>query len=166
MNKAIFLDRDGVIIKERGDYNYRDDDIVFVDGIAAALHRLEVQGFIFIVITNQGGIARALYSHDRVNEIHEQIRSYFEKEKISIIDFYYCPHHPSVSACICRKPDSELLEKALARYDIDPAQSWFIGDTERDMEAGKKAGVKTLLIPSNADLGEWVDDRMNDSIID
>jgi len=156
MNKAIFLDRDGVIIMERGDYNYLEQDITIVEGIAAALRELSKKGYIFIVITNQGGIGRGLYSHERVNEIHKQIRIYFESEKVTITDFYYCPHHPSVSACLCRKPDSLMLEKAMARYHIDPSQAWFIGDTERDIEAGLKAGVKTLLIPSNAVLGEYL----------
>jgi D-glycero-D-manno-heptose 1,7-bisphosphate phosphatase len=157
MNKAILLDRDGVIITERGDYNYLEKDITIVKGIAAALRELSKQGYMFIVITNQGGIARGLYSHERVNEIHEQVRLHFESEKVTITDFYYCPHHPSVSACLCRKPDSLMLEKAMARYDIDPVQSWFIGDAERDIEAGIKAGLKTLLIPSNADLGEYLE---------
>src|ERR1022692_1613206 len=145
MNKAIFLDRDGVILLERGDYNYLDEDIIFVPGIAASLKELGKRGYIFIVITNQGGIARGLYSHERVNEIHEQIRRHLEFEKVTVTDFYYCPHHPSVSACLCRKPDSLMLEKAMARYDIDPSQSWFIGDNERDEESGIKAGLRTLL---------------------
>jgi D-glycero-D-manno-heptose 1,7-bisphosphate phosphatase len=91
-----------------------------------------------------------------VAEIHAGLKDFFAKENIDIKEFYYCPHHPSASACICRKPDSQMLEKAIARFNIDASQSWFIGDTDRDIEAGKKAGVKTLLIPANADLREWV----------
>src|SRR6185437_5420897 len=139
MQKAIFLDRDGVIITERGDYNYLPADIVLVHGIAETLRILEKKGFIFIVITNQGGIARGIFTHERVEEIHAGLKAHFEKAHIDIKEFYYCPHHPSASACICRKPDSLMLEKAMARFDIDPSQSWFIGDTDRDIEAGKKA---------------------------
>lgn len=162
MNKAIFLDRDGIIIKERGDYNYKESDIDIVDGIAEALRELTKHGYIFIVITNQGGIGKGLYTHARVREIHKQLKEFFSMENIKIADFYYCPHHPQSSACICRKPDSLLLEKAIARYDLDPENSWFIGDNERDEEAGKKAGVKTLLVPSNADLREYLKEILND----
>ena len=161
MTKAIFLDRDGIIIKERGDYNYKANDIEIVDGISEALRELGKHKFIFIVITNQGGIGKGLYTHARVREIHKQLKDFFAMENIKITDFYYCPHHPQSSACLCRKPDSLLLEKAMARYDIDPVESWFIGDSERDEEAGKKAGVKTLVIPSNSDLREWVGGILN-----
>ncbi len=157
MNKAIFLDRDGVLITERGDYNYLPADIILVHGIVESLQELQKKGYIFIVITNQGGIARELYDHARVHEIHDQLKYHFESEKIIIQEFYYCPHHPVVSACICRKPDSLMLEKALARFNIHAEKSWFIGDNDRDIEAGKKAGVQTLLIPSNADLREYLD---------
>jgi len=156
MNKAIFLDRDGVIITERGDYNYLPADISLVHGISEALQELQKKGYIFIVITNQGGIARELYGHDRVHEIHDELKAHFESENVDITEFYYCPHHPNSSACICRKPDSLMLEKALARFDIDASASWFIGDNDRDIEAGKKAGIRTLLIPSNADLREYL----------
>jgi D-glycero-D-manno-heptose 1,7-bisphosphate phosphatase len=156
MTKAIFLDRDGILIKERGDYNYKAADIEIVDGIAEALQALGRHSYVFIVITNQGGIGKGLYTHTRVREIHKQLKAFFSMENVKITDFYYCPHHPDSSACICRKPDSLLLEKAMARYGIDPEQSWFIGDNERDELAGKKAGLKTLLIPSNADLREYL----------
>ncbi len=156
MNKAIFLDRDGVIITERGDYNYLPADITMVHRIAESLRELAKKGYIFIVITNQGGIARGLFTHERVEEIHAGLKGYFAKENIDIKEFYYCPHHPTTSACICRKPDSLMLEKAIARFDIDASQSWFIGDTDRDIEAGKKAGVQTLLISANADLRQCI----------
>jgi D-glycero-D-manno-heptose 1,7-bisphosphate phosphatase len=156
MIKAIFLDRDGIIIKERGDYNYKPADIDIVEGITESLQELRKSGYIFIVITNQSGIAKGLYSHNRVKEIHKQLKAFFAMENIKIIDFYYCPHHPNSSVCICRKPDSLMLEKALARYNINPEESWFIGDNERDIDAGKKAGVKTLLVPSNADLRDHI----------
>ena len=76
----------------------------------------------------------------------------FTKNTISISEIYYCIHHPDVSACICRKPDSLFVEKALARFDIDPQKSYFIGDKERDVEAGEKAGVTGILIEANVSL--------------
>ncbi len=155
--KAIFLDRDGVLIRERGDYNYKTEDIELVPGIATALQKLAKQGFIFIVITNQGGIGKGLYRHRRVKEIHADLKDFFSGFGVNILEFYYCPHHPESSKCICRKPDSLMLEKALARFQINPEKSWFIGDTERDIEAGTKAGVQTLLIAPNADLNTYIE---------
>jgi D-glycero-D-manno-heptose 1,7-bisphosphate phosphatase len=157
MQKAIFLDRDGIIIRERGDYNYKDEDIEVVEGIAEALQAMKQKGYVFIVITNQGGIAKRLYSHSRLKEIHGRIKEFLSSFGVRIIDFYYCPHHPSLSECLCRKPDSLMLERAMAKHSIEKEDSWFIGDNERDIEAGKKAGVKTLLIPSNADLRNFID---------
>jgi D-glycero-D-manno-heptose 1,7-bisphosphate phosphatase len=158
LSKAIFLDRDGVIIRERGDYSFKPDHIELVGGIAEALMELKKKGFIFIVITNQGGIEKGMYSHRRLKAIHKDLKEFFAGFGIRILEFYYCPHHPDFSNCICRKPDSQMLEKAIARYNIDPARSWFIGDTERDIIAGKKAGVNTLLIEANSDLRGYVKD--------
>ena len=155
--KAIFLDRDGVIIHETGEYNFKPADIEIVPGIAEALKVLYKRGYVFIVITNQGGIGKGMYSHKRVREIHAELKDFFTDFGVPILEFYYCPHHPSTSECICRKPDSLMLEKAIARFNIDASASWFIGDTERDMEAGKKAGVNTLQIVPNADLNNYLE---------
>lgn len=156
MNKAIFLDRDGVLIRERGDYNYKDEHIEIVEGAPEALFELQKKGYLFIVITNQGGIGKGLYTHKRVKEIHAQLKSFFSSYRVIIRDFFYCPHHPLNSLCICRKPDSQLLEKAIAIYNIDPKLSYFVGDNERDILAGEKARVRPVLIPSNADLREYL----------
>ena len=156
MTKAVFLDRDGIIIRERGDYNYKDEHIEIVEGIVEALQALAAKGYIFIVITNQSGISKRIYSHARVKEIHARLKSFFSQCGVAIKDFYYCPHHPSVSNCICRKPDSQMLEKAMARYQVSREESWFIGDNDRDEEAGKKAGLNTILIPSNANLLDYI----------
>lgn len=157
MNKAIFLDRDGIIITERGEYNYKDEHIELVDGIGETLRELKKEGFIFIVITNQGGVAKKMYNQKRVNEIHQRLKDFFAGFGVKITEFYFCPHHPDFTKCICRKPDSLLLEKAIARHNIDTTKSVFIGDTERDEIAGKKAGVKTLLVPSNSDLRDYIE---------
>ncbi len=156
LQKAVFLDRDGVLILERGDYNYKREDIEVVPGIVEALQELHKKGYVFIVITNQGGIGKGLYKHKRVKEIHSELKEFFAGLSVPILEFYYCPHHPETSNCICRKPDSLMLEKAIARFNIDAGNSWFIGDTDRDMEAGKKAGVNTLKIEPNADLNNYL----------
>ena len=154
--KAIFLDRDGVLNHERGDYVWLIDDLIINDGVVEFLQELRSRDYIFIIITNQSGISKEIYTHQEVNEIHSYIKEHFANYGIRFIEIYYCPHHPTVTQCLCRKPGSLLVEKALARFDIDPAQSYFIGDRERDVEAAQGAGVNPILIPSNANLGDYL----------
>ncbi len=150
--KAIFLDRDGVVIREHGDYTWLLEDLKINPGIPEALLNFSKQGYLLIVISNQGGIGKGLYTKDEADYLHLHISRNLGMSGIEISEYYYCPHHPTTSNCICRKPDSQLLEKAIARFNIDPKKSFFIGDTERDIVAGKKAGVNTILIGPNADL--------------
>lgn len=154
--KAIFLDRDGVINREVGDYVWLEDDLEINEGVGQFLQELKQRGYMFVVITNQSGIAKGLYTHDDVNTLHQYIRHYFNDYGIRFAEMYYCPHHPDYTQCLCRKPGSLLVEKAIARFDIDPKKSYFIGDRERDVEAAKAAGVKPILVPSNADLREYI----------
>ena len=151
-NKAVFLDRDGVLIEERGEYNYLPEHINLNDDVAEALELLQKNGYLLVVITNQSGIARGIYSHDDVHRAHHKIENSLNKKGINITAFLYCPHHPSVTNCLCRKPDSLMIEKAIARFNIDPEVSYFIGDAERDEEAAKKAGVKCIRIIANSSL--------------
>lgn len=158
MKKAIFLDRDGVIIKERGKYNYKVAHTKFVNGIVETLETLKNNGYIFIIITNQGGIAKGIYTHQDVKEIHKLIKDFFSSFHIAIKDIIYCPHHDSVSKCLCRKPDSLMLEKAIAKHDIDITESYFIGDSQRDVEAGRKAGLQTIKIEPNDNLLNYLNE--------
>lgn len=156
MRKAIFLDRDGVIIKERGEYNFLPDHIIMVEGIVEALQKISFKEFDIIIVSNQGGIARGLYKTKDVKYINDSIKQFFKTFGINILDIIYCPHHPDYSSCICRKPDSLMFEKMMHIYKIDPNRSWMIGDQERDIEAGKKAGLSTILIEPNADLNDYL----------
>lgn len=153
-NKAIFLDRDGVVNKERGDYTWLEKDFMLNDGLVQALKTFQDAGFLLIVISNQSGIAKGIYSKEDVELLHRHLINTLKKEGIGLLEIYYCPHHPTVSKCLCRKPDSMLLEKAIARFGIDPQKSWFIGDAQRDTEAGQKAGVRSLQIKPNSSLLE------------
>ena len=105
-----------------------------------------------IVITNQGGVAKEEYSMDEVEQLHDHLCLILEKEGIVLDEIYTCPHHHSIEACLCRKPLPLMIEKAIARYGIDSSQSWFVGDSERDQEAGMASGLNTILIESNSDL--------------
>jgi D-glycero-D-manno-heptose 1,7-bisphosphate phosphatase len=148
MNKAIFLDRDGVINFERG-YTYRLEDFVILPDVVEVLQKLKKEGFIFIVVSNQGGISKDLYTQENVETLHHYLTNELKKQDIHFAEIYYCVHHPDRSKCICRKPDSLFIEKGLARFNIDASKSYFIGDKERDVEAAEKAGVKGILIESN-----------------
>jgi D-glycero-D-manno-heptose 1,7-bisphosphate phosphatase len=151
MNKAIFLDRDGVINFERG-YTHRLEDFVILPDLVENLHMYLEKGYLLIVVSNQSGVAKGLYTQAEVETIHSFLTNELTKNNIHLSEIYYCIHHPDVSKCICRKPDSLFVEKALARFNIDPSKSFFIGDKERDVKAAEKAGVKGILIEANSPL--------------
>ena len=147
--KAVFLDRDGVI--NNGDlyYTYKKEDFFFNDEVFESLRLLTKNNFKLIVITNQGGISKGEYTKTDVDILHRYMKNELSKEQIEIEEVYYCPHHDSIGNCICRKPNSGNIEKAIARFDINPKQSFLIGDGERDIEAGNKAGLTCFKIEKN-----------------
>jgi D-glycero-D-manno-heptose 1,7-bisphosphate phosphatase len=151
MNKAIFLDRDGVINTERG-YTHKLEDFVILPDLVENLQLYLKKGYLLIVVSNQSGVAKGLYTQSDVETIHSFLTNELTKSNIHLSEIYYCVHHPDVSRCICRKPDSLFVEKALARFNIDPSKSYFIGDKDRDVEAAEKAGVKGILIKANSPL--------------
>lgn len=149
MEKAFFLDRDGVLNKEIGDYAWHEKDFELLPFIFDWLSIVQQEGFLLIVITNQGGIGRGRFTRKDVDYVHTLMTQAFKKNNIHLTDIYYCPHHPTSSNCLCRKPGHLLLEKAIARYRINPEESFFIGDSERDIIAAKHAGVSPIHIQSN-----------------
>lgn len=151
-SKAIFLDRDGVINLDVLNYTWKIEDFKILEGVFEACKIFHKAGYLLIIITNQGGIARELYSHNDVVQLHHHLRQLFAEKHIPIHDIYYCPHHESTGRCLCRKPGSLMLEKAIARYDIDPDKSFMIGDRERDVLAAQGAGVKGIQVDVNDDL--------------
>ena len=153
-NKAIFFDRDGVINDNTLYYTYKIADVVFNDGIFDAMKIFQDNGYLIFVVTNQSGIAKGVYTHNDVLAVHQFMSAEFKKKSITITNYYYCPHHPEKSKCLCRKPDSLLLEKAIARYKIDKDKTHFIGDMETDMIAANRAGVIGHLIESNSNIVE------------
>lgn len=158
MNKAIFLDRDGVINDNTvAYYIFKPGDFKLNRGVIGFLKEMLKRSFILIIISNQGGIAKRIYSKSDVDKLHSYFKKIMKKENIQITDIYYCPHHPDIEKCFCRKPDSLLLEKAIAKYDIDRNQSYFIGDSKTDIEAGLKAGLNTIKTERNQNLLEIID---------
>lgn len=147
--RAVFLDRDGVINVERGDYISRFEDFEILPHVAPGLQCLRDAGFIFIVITNQGGIAKGLYDVNELSKMHAFMESELLKIGVQFADIYYCPHHPDFGNCLCRKPHSLLVEKAISKHRINPENSIFIGDKPRDIACGEAVGVKGILIEPN-----------------
>ncbi|ACU04333.1 D-glycero-alpha-D-manno-heptose-1,7-bisphosphate 7-phosphatase [Pedobacter heparinus] len=147
MNKAVFLDRDGVLNHEIYDYITRQEDFKILEYQIGPLKKLYDEGYLLIIITNQGGIAQQRYTEETLAEMHRSLSARFEEQGALITHAYYCPHHPTVSEeCNCRKPKSGMLLEAIATYHIDPSLSVMIGDKPRDVEAANGAGVKGILI--------------------
>ncbi|RDC63370.1 D-glycero-alpha-D-manno-heptose-1,7-bisphosphate 7-phosphatase [Adhaeribacter pallidiroseus] len=142
-HKAVFLDRDGVLNVERGDYTYLPEDFVLEYKVPEAVALLKQNNFLLIVVTNQGGLAKKLFTRAQMLACHSKL----QQNCNNLIDaIYYAPAHPSVSASLARKPDSLMLEKALAKFNINPEASWLVGDQLRDMHAAEKVQVKGILV--------------------
>lgn len=154
MRKVIFLDRDGVINKERGDYTFKIIDFEINEGVFDFLKTAQEKGFEFILITNQGGISKGIYNKNDVYLVHAHMLTQFNNVGLTILEVYFCPHHSDVEKCICRKPDSLMLEKAIARFNIDKAMSFMIGDSQRDIDAATKVGIRSFIIEPNSNLNQ------------
>jgi len=158
MQKAIFLDRDGVINSDIGHYYiYRVEDFVINKGIINSLKRFQDAGYILIVITNQGGVAKGIYSCEDVNKVHHYLETRLKENGILLQEIYYCPHHESVASCKCRKPSPYMINQAIKKYNIDISMSYLIGDSKRDIEAAEAAGVKGIKIEANEDISSYCD---------
>ncbi|PLX15062.1 MAG: HAD family hydrolase [Salinivirgaceae bacterium] len=151
MQKAVFLDRDGVINdNSKHYYVFKDDQLVYNPDVLDVIKSFYDAGYLVIVISNQGGVSRGLYETKDVDVLHEKIKKDVEAIGGKITDFYFCPHHDKVEKCLCRKPSSLLIERAAAAYDVDLAASYLIGDSERDVEAGNNAGLnKSFKVEAN-----------------
>ena len=154
--KAIFLDRDGIINHDPGDYTRNISEFTILPTVLESLKTLKERGFVFILITNQGGIAKGIYSHKAVDDIHEYLKDVCDKNGTPILDIYYSPHHEITGKSLSRKPGSMMIERAVARYNIDPKASWMIGDKQRDLDCASPLGVPGVLIPTNDPLQEFL----------
>ncbi len=156
---ALFLDRDGVINHDPGDYIHRPEDWNLLEGIVEVMQAAQHKGYRLIIITNQGGIGLGLYTLEDLHRIHTKMLNALASQGIHIDAVYACPHHPRSEPCLCRKPEPLMVQKALHRFRLNPVKCLMIGDRDRDIEAAAGAGVPGFLIPCNADLrqiqGPW-----------
>lgn len=143
---AIFLDRDGTINIEKN-YLHRIEDWQWISGAKEVIKQLKNSGYLIVVISNQAGIARNMYNIDDVNKLHDFANSELKKIGTGIDAFYFCPHHPDFTGlCECRKPSPQMILRAAKDLNIDLEKSWMIGDKKIDIDAGKAAGAKTILV--------------------
>jgi D-glycero-D-manno-heptose 1,7-bisphosphate phosphatase len=151
VKKAVFLDRDGTINTEK-DYLYRPEDFAFIPGACQAVKLLNDAGFLVIVVTNQSGIARGYYDEGAVEGLHRHMDAELAKAGARVDAYYFCPHHPQHGGdryggeCACRKPLPGMLVQAAADLAVDLGHSWMVGDKLADVEAGKRAGCRSLLV--------------------
>ena len=159
MQQAVFLDRDNTLILNDGDLG--DPGAVrLMDGVPEGLKALRAAGYRLIVVTNQAGVARGVFTEDDVDAVHQRIAVLVDEaiDDENLIDrFYYCPYHPDAPLDDYRrdhpwrKPHPGMLLQAARDLDLDLAQSWMVGDQERDMRAGRSAGCRTALLAADGD---------------
>ncbi|MGL4252484.1 MAG: D-glycero-beta-D-manno-heptose 1,7-bisphosphate 7-phosphatase [Fusobacteriaceae bacterium] len=151
MKKVIFLDRDGTINIEK-DYLHKVEDFEFEQGSLEALKIFNQLGYDVIVVTNQSGIARGYYSEEDLIKLNEFMIERVKEAGGDILECYFCPHHPEKGIegyrkdCQCRKPNPGMLNEAMKKYDISKKESYMVGDKISDIEAGERAGVKSVLV--------------------
>ncbi|HEY3384190.1 MAG TPA: HAD family hydrolase [Vicinamibacterales bacterium] len=151
MRPAVFLDRDGTVIEEVG-YLNRLDRVAFFPWTVDAIRVLNESGFLVVVVTNQAGVARGYFEDAFVKETHAFIDGRLRGGRARIDAYYYCPHHPDglvpefTRPCECRKPKPGLIHRAARDLDIDLAHSFVVGDRWLDVELGRAAGTRTVLV--------------------
>ncbi len=152
-HKAVFLDRDNTLIEDPGYINH-PDQVKLMMGAAGALVQLKKMGYLLVVVSNQSGIARGIFTEETLGQIHHRLEKLLADEGVYLDGIYFCPFHPDGviekyrKESDCRKPAPGMLLQAAQEMNIDLSRSWMIGDSYRDIEAGRRAGCKTILIAS------------------
>lgn len=161
---GVFIDRDGTISEEVGYVNHLSRYQVY-PWTAPAIRNINQAGLKAIVVTNQAGVARGYFAENLVKQVHEKLRTEMTQSGAYLDAIYYCPHHPSVGeppyrqACACRKPNTGMLERAVAEFNIDLARSFVIGDRYGDIQLARNAGSRSIFVLSGYGLGEYEHQR-------
>jgi len=162
--KCVFFDRDGVVnfAAPLGEYIQTPDEFEVIPAFLDALRVVKKHGYMAVVITNQQGVGKGLYSDEDVEGIHQKLESLLQAEGLALDAVYYCPHLIK-EECDCRKPEPGMFLQAAAKWDIDLKASWMVGDNFSDVEAGAAAGCRTILVSRLAHEGATHRiDRMDD----
>lgn len=159
--KAVFLDRDGTLIEEV-DFLSRVEDLRIFPFTFESLRSLKAFGYLLIVVTNQSGIARGLYTEADMHSIHSEMN----KQLDGMIDsFYFCPHLPD-EGCACRKPELGMIDEASANFEIDLENSWVVGDKNLDLELGENAGARAILVRTGYGAEHEKTSGYSDNVVD
>lgn len=153
LRKAVFLDRDGVLIRKAPENQYITawEQVEFLPGVGEALRELKQHGFLLVIVTNQSAVSRNELPVDVLEMIHKRMVRHLAREGATIDAIYYCPHDRNGN-CPCRKPRPRMLLQAAEEHGIDLQQSWMVGDAPSDIEAGRAAGCRTVwLRPADFD---------------
>jgi len=143
MSRCVFLDRDGVLNKDNPNYTYTIENFEVMPGVVEALQLLKRADYLLVVVTNQSGIDKGIYTIDQMKECH----AYFQQVCDGLIDyFYFSPYHRSINNSLLTKPGTLMFEKGIARFGIDVNESWMIGDRGRDLIPAKTLGIRTIQI--------------------
>lgn len=159
MRKCIFLDRDGNINVEK-DYLHKVEDFEFEEGALEAIRSFSETEYLIVVVTNQSGIARGYYTEEDLMKLHEYLGKRVEEAGGRIDGYYYCPHHPEKGIgeykkeCDCRKPEPGMFLAAKKDFDIDFENSIMVGDKMSDVEAGRRLGMRGILVRTGHGLSE------------
>jgi D-glycero-D-manno-heptose 1,7-bisphosphate phosphatase len=145
MKKAVFIDRDGTINVDVK-YMSRVKDLKYYPGVLEGIKLISRANYLIVIITNQSGIARGLFTENKLNQIHQHITADIVNAGGKIDGIYFCPHHPD-EGCRCRKPETLMFERAIKDLGIDICKSYMVGDRMLDIEAGFKMGCRTVLVP-------------------
>ncbi|MDX8360490.1 HAD family hydrolase [Cytobacillus sp. IB215316] len=155
MQKAVFLDRDGVInevLSHRVKFVNKPSDFYLLDGVGEAIKLLNQDNFKVFVVTNQGGVGLGYMKEQQLIRVHEKMKLDLKEYGAMIDDIAYCPHKPH-EGCACRKPEPEMITNLAQKYNIALKDSYMIGDRDVDIFAGKSAGTKTILVGNDEQLG-------------
>jgi len=151
-SRAVFLDRDGVIVEQVAGYVHRPEDLVLVPGAAEAIACLNKTEFLVVLVTNQAGVAKGYLTPADLDLIHVRLEEELEKRGARLDAIYTCLHHPEATVpefaqdCDCRKPGTGMLDRAARERGIDLHRSYLVGDMTTDVLAGKRAGCRTILV--------------------
>lgn len=153
--KVVFIDRDGVINRNRGDHVKNWDEFVFLPHAVDSLVELTRHGFRTVILTNQAVVNRGIVSRETIDEIHTRMLAVLEAAGARVEAVFYCPHRPE-ERCHCRKPQPGLLLQAADRLGIDLSQSYLIGDAVADVAAGRAVGCRTILVMSGRGVRQFL----------
>ena len=150
-NKAVFLDRDNTLIVNRH-YGSNPDGIELLDGVIEGLLELREAGYKLLLISNQSGVARGYFDEEAVARMHDRLQGMLDRHGAALDGLEYCPHHPEgvtpsyAIECSCRKPAPGMIRRAARKHGVNLSASWMVGDIEADVEAGRRAGTRTVLV--------------------